>query len=433
MKGLSEFPISLLFFIRIFFVIFIKTYPPFILEDYRKGKLTPIFLTLKSKSMISKFTTKYSFVFSILCFLLLGNILNAQSITITSPASVAGEYPVKPAVYGPLINGPIAGLIELADDGNDNGIGITDACEPLLNDMTGKIAMIDRGGCLFENKTIHAQDQGAILVIVCNGEGQGDETVSMAGVGAGIVNIPSVMMSYNNCEILKTEIENGIMATANPFAPGESCPTANNISEGSHFVPELVKGGSINPDATSAYWYSYTPEVDGEVNLSACGGGVDTRLFVSTSECMLLDMPILLENDNTCDLGNGVLNASELNFSVTAGTEYKIFWDDRWDSNGFEFTLNNSSVSTEDIEFNNSISIYPNPASGITNIEYNFDESNDLKIQLMNNLGQQISADLLNSTQNGVHQMNLENLASGVYFIHITNGEASMIEKLFVD
>jgi hypothetical protein len=99
----------------------------------------------------------------------------------------------------------------------------------------------------------------------------------------------------------------------------------------------------------------------------------------------------------------------------------------------FNGCVNCIPISTEDLAFQNAIAIYPNPASDFTTIEYNFKESNDLKIELTNSLGQQIRSELLSSAQNGTHQLGLSQLATGVYFIQITNGEQYMVEKLFVD
>lgn len=42
------------------------------------------------------------------------------------------------------------------------------ACEDITNDLTGKVAVVDRGDCSFMSKALRAQNAGAIAVIICN-------------------------------------------------------------------------------------------------------------------------------------------------------------------------------------------------------------------------------------------------------------------------
>jgi hypothetical protein len=45
-----------------------------------------------------------------------------------------------------------------------------DASQPIEEDLAGKVAVIDRGGCNFVHKAKAAQDKGAIAVIIVNSE-----------------------------------------------------------------------------------------------------------------------------------------------------------------------------------------------------------------------------------------------------------------------
>ncbi|MEM1120805.1 MAG: PA domain-containing protein [Bacteroidota bacterium] len=42
------------------------------------------------------------------------------------------------------------------------------ACEDITADLSGKVAIIDRGDCSFESKALRAQNAGAIAVVICN-------------------------------------------------------------------------------------------------------------------------------------------------------------------------------------------------------------------------------------------------------------------------
>jgi hypothetical protein len=68
------------------------------------------------------------------------------------------SIPAGQAIFGPKIYDVTAPLA-LYDDGA--GKSPTDGCEPATVDLTGKIALIDRGTCSFELKSQHALAAGA--------------------------------------------------------------------------------------------------------------------------------------------------------------------------------------------------------------------------------------------------------------------------------
>ena len=92
--------------------------------------------------------------------LLLGMSFGAfgQNVTITAPANIAGDYLSKQAAFGAWANGE-AGDLVLANDGT----GVSNGCT-IVNDMAGKIALIDRGVCGFAVKTINVR-MLALLVL----------------------------------------------------------------------------------------------------------------------------------------------------------------------------------------------------------------------------------------------------------------------------
>ena len=302
--------------------------------------------------MKSNFTQKLSVALSFLFSLCLIVGINAQSITITAPAAVAGNYPVKPALFGPAITAAISGNIVLVDDADDMGgtTSTSDGCEAIVNDLTGSIAMVDRGACGFTVKAINAQTAGAALVLVCNSAANaGLPAIIMGGDDGGVMTVPTVMMSYDDCEILKAELGNGLAGSGDPFGPGETCSTAFAITDGTHTAAALTGGGSLFNDATSTSWYTYTPAMDGLLNINSCGGGADTRFYVWTDGCDLANITAIATNDDACDLGDGDLFASELDFLVTAGTQYWISWDDRWDASGFDFSVTLGALPIVDV------------------------------------------------------------------------------------
>src|SRR5690606_3563855 len=127
---------------------------------------------------------------------------------------IAGPYPaVNPAATPPNnITGigetPVTGDLELV---NDSSAAPSEGCNPIAS-VAGKIAVVRRGNCDFVNKIQHAQDAGAIAVIVVNHNNPTNdpnyaEYVNMAGEVTPPFTIPSVFMNYTNGELLISQMQ----------------------------------------------------------------------------------------------------------------------------------------------------------------------------------------------------------------------------------
>lgn len=83
-----------------------------------------------------------------------------------------------------------------------------EGCGPLINDLTGKIAVIYRNTCEFGLKALNAQNAGAVGVIIVN---RNPNEVIQMGAGANGVNvtIPVVMIDLNDGATLVNEMTNG--------------------------------------------------------------------------------------------------------------------------------------------------------------------------------------------------------------------------------
>jgi hypothetical protein len=79
------------------------------------------------------------------------------------------------------------------------------------------------------------------------------------------------------------------------------------------------------------------------------------------------------------------------------------------------------------------IKVYPNPTNGMLNIELNGFTDNDGTANLYNMQGQQIFTEKLNNIAgNTVKQINLSDLAKGIYMLRIQTASGSRIEKIVV-
>ncbi len=126
----------------------------------------------------------------------------ANYLRLVTPYNI--NFPVGTAVFGPSITTtPVNGDIVYIADNTASHLG----CNPYTaGALTGKVALIDRGTCLFTIKTKNAQDAGAIAVIVVNNIAGGP--VNMGGVDPTIT-IPTISVSLSDGAILKNMITQG--------------------------------------------------------------------------------------------------------------------------------------------------------------------------------------------------------------------------------
>ncbi len=82
-----------------------------------------------------------------------------------------------------------------------------EACIPLINDLTGKIAVLYRNTCEFGSKALNAQNAGAVAVLIINRD---PDAIAMGGGLDGVsVTIPMVMISSTDGLTIKNEMLNG--------------------------------------------------------------------------------------------------------------------------------------------------------------------------------------------------------------------------------
>ncbi len=127
-------------------------------------------------------------------------------LTVHTPENIAGDYTAVEAGFGPGLPVPITAPAVLI---NDDVAPESDGCEAILNaaELEGKIVVIDRGNCTFITKVNAAQAAGAIAVVVVNNT-PGDPIVMG---GAGTADIPAVMISQADGDLIKAQLSAGEM------------------------------------------------------------------------------------------------------------------------------------------------------------------------------------------------------------------------------
>ena len=256
--------------------------------------------------MRENFTLKnlMSFMMS-MAFICLASNMSGQlvnTVTITAPASIEGDYSVLIATFGAQQTLPLMEVGALLDDGT---APVNDGCEPGASNVNAKLAFIDRGDCEFGTKALFAENAGATAVIICNNGG--DFIAPGPGDDGANVNISVYMMDTEDCEKIKVELANGdVDATLQykcvPPVYGPEVIWGRNTGEGD-FADGLPADWSIerptglDPAVETWFWEP-----------SGTATGFFTNFTISSAtQCngAMVMSSDLLDNDNTSNLGSG--------------------------------------------------------------------------------------------------------------------------------
>ena len=181
-------------------------------------------------------------------YLFTGN--EAAAVTVTPPGT---NLPVGMNQFGPTafdVSAPLA----LA---SDSVAPLTDACQPLANNVAGKIVLVDRGTCSFKTKVFNAQTAGALGVIVANNVAGG--AVSILGDDVSIptsILIPALMVSFENGAAIKTSLQSGpVTARLQRFiGPDRDGALDNSIiaHEFGHYISNRLVGNANGLSTTQS-------------------------------------------------------------------------------------------------------------------------------------------------------------------------------------
>lgn len=196
--------------------------------------------------------------------------------------AVNAEYDIGTATFGPPATADnFAGTVVVATDGvaAPNGGTVTDGCEPITSDVSGKVALVDRGLCAFAVKAKNAQLAGATAVIIANTQGR--SAAGMTGTDATIT-IPSLMIGNVEADAVRAALPDVTAAFLRDATRNAGttegkvrmyAPTVVALGSSiSHFdivaVPNLLMEPSINADLRSARNLDLTPSLMQDVGWS---------------------------------------------------------------------------------------------------------------------------------------------------------------------
>ena len=142
----------------------------------------------------------------------LNSTANRVELRVNSPLSINGNHVAGTASFGTAVpaEGFTGNVVLAIDDESLDPGDVNDGCSPITNDLSGSIALINRGTCDFVDKVARAQQAGAIGALITNNVNIGISV--MTGVDP-TVSIPSLFISKAVGDRIKSELINGVNAT----------------------------------------------------------------------------------------------------------------------------------------------------------------------------------------------------------------------------
>jgi hypothetical protein len=141
---------------------------------------------------------RYSFF--VVVFLLLKLDIKAQDVLKITTSDNETLYHVVRCGFGPQDITDIKGDLVFSSSSL--------ACEKISDDLTGKIAVVERGVCEFNIKVQNAQKAGAVAVLIC--QNVTDDPFPGGGTNPNIT-IPSFLGRLVDCDEIKLAMNNGLV------------------------------------------------------------------------------------------------------------------------------------------------------------------------------------------------------------------------------
>ena len=219
-----------------------------------------------------------------------------------------------------------------------------------------------------------------------------------------------------------------------PFIPGNTFE-----AQASDASDVIISNAGYNcgvPNNTE--WFQFTPATTDSFDLvmSALGQGFESWIgeISTTAGANACNGSLMYEQ---CLLGtNNSFGDSAYNrLFLTAGQTYFFMVDGFANATGV-FSIGIKSVviiGVSEFESNiHSLTVFPNPANEVLNINYSFAHDENVTFQLMDPTGRVLLTESNSGIKNGLKTINVKSINSGIYLLRLLNDKGSVTRKIMI-
>jgi len=280
--------------------------------------------------------------------------------------------------------------------------------------------------------------------------------------------VNSITINFNQFELAEGDSVK-IYAGADETAPllasyGQNSGTAQVIASGNKMLVKLITDGSSEGPGFQAEFFSSYPiyctnsvtnlteptgffsdgsGVHNYNNSTVCkwkinpGDGAKDLTLVFSAFDLEADKDFLKVYAIPTNQLLGNLSGNSIPTAIVSptGQMMVMFSTNGFNNNqGFDAEYYISNVGTTQKDFTQNLSVYPNPASGYTQVKFNLAEQSEVTLALFNLLGKQVYSETSQMQAGFVNRtLQLGNLNSGVYMLRISSEKGSVARRLIVE
>ena len=234
-----------------------------------------------------------------------------------------------------------------------------EGCNPLINDLSGKIAVIYRNTCQFGTKILNAENAGAVAAIIINRE---PGLVNMApGDDGANVTIPAIFIEDATGLIITNEMANGPVVGfigTRSFSYNVAIENSGIIRPEAASMPAALAQDNSEYDVQLGAWVTNPGSQDNNVTLKAVITQGGTTLYDQTSASSPIlsgdSVYVSLPTFSQASYSTGMYN---LTYSVNEGDTLEEFAQDNVISQ--DFHLSNTKFSTATLDSNENLVLSP--------------------------------------------------------------------------
>lgn len=284
-------------------------------------------------------------------------------VVVNSPSSIAGVYDYGTQVgmgaeeWGPRLSETVTGDVAWGYTAAGDSLG----CEPVVTDLSGKMAMIRRGACNFSLKVYNAQAAGAIGCLIVNhyddATQDGNSLVGMLGGDSlSAIVIPAAFISRNTGEAITSELDFGGTVSVSFQTKTFYDPVVSysyHTPQDQLFDIDVFQINLINPDTMNS--------VTAEVTMEITDPNGDPVTFTATEEIGPASDSAIVFADTYLPTELGTYNVTFTNnLNTEEVTSAFVVTEDTWAVDNNMFT---GSIGPADETFQNEYGLRYNTGS----------------------------------------------------------------------